>query len=53
MSGERVERIAVLGWREWSNWLGVVIYGDLGGFEKFDRSVVWPNVREVIFNVVD
>ena len=43
----------VLGWREWGNWSKVVIYKDLEGFEKFDGSVVWPNVREIIFKVVN
>ena len=31
----------------------VVGYKDLEGFEEFDRRVVWPNVGEVVLEVVD
>ena len=53
MSRERVERIVILGWREWGNRLKEVIYKDLEGFEKFDRSMDWPYVGEVVLKVVD
>ena len=42
----------VLGWREWGDQPKVVIYKDLENFEKFDRSVVQPNVREVVLDVL-
>ena len=52
MSRERVEGIMVLRWREWGDRPEVVVYKDLESFEEFDRSMVRPNVREVILKVI-
>ena len=43
----------ILGWGEWGDWSEVVIYKHLEGLEEFDGSVVWPNVGEVVLQVVD
>ena len=42
-----------MGWGEWGNWLEVVVYKDLECFEEFDRSVVQPNVSEVVLKVIN
>ena len=31
----------------------VVVYKELEGFEEFDRSMIWPNVGEVVLEVVN
>ena len=43
----------ILGWGEWGDWSEVVVYKDLEGLEEFDRSVVRPNIGEVVLEVVD
>ena len=43
----------ILGWGEWSDWPEVVTYKDLEGFEELDGSVIWPDVGEVILDVID
>ena len=53
MSGERVEGVMVLGQREWGDWPEVVIYKDLEVFEEFERSVIQPDVREVVLKVIN
>ena len=53
MSGERVEGVVILGWREWGDWPKVVGYKDLEDLEEFDGIVVQPNVGEVILKIVN
>ena len=44
MSGERVEGVAILEWREWGDQLKVISYKDLEGFEELDGRMIRPNV---------
>ena len=53
MSGERVEGVVILGWREWGDWLKVIGYKGLEGFEELDGRMIWPNVGEVVLEVVN
>ena len=43
----------ILGWREQGDQPKVIVYKDLDGFEEFERGVIWPDVREVVLEVVD
>ena len=43
----------ILGWRERSDGSEVVGYKDLEGFEELDGSMIQPDVRKVVFDVID
>ena len=43
----------ILGWREQSDGSEVVSYKDLERFEELDGRMIWPDVGEVVLDVIN